>query len=88
MVLNALGPGQCQAYWNRPLPKDLTAKNVLLSKSMPTLWRFEYPGVVLNVPNTYSVRTEHTSEGITETSTWHLGIVGNVLNWFPSACSD
>ena len=36
----------------------------------------------------YSVRTEHTSEGITETSTWHLGIVGKELNWFPSACSD
>jgi hypothetical protein len=88
MALNALGTGQCQAYWNQPLPKDLTAKNVLLSKSIPTLWRFEYPGVVLNVPNTYSVRTKHTSEGITETSTWHLGIVGKELNWFPSGCSD
>ncbi len=87
LALDALGADTCQAFWDQWFVGDSTANNVLLWKSVPTLWRYEYPGVVINVPNTYTVSTDQTFQGITEEHTWHVGIVGNKLNWFPGGCS-
>jgi hypothetical protein len=85
VMLDEFGDDVCQADWNQWFLEDPTARVVLLSKSIPTLWRTDVlTGSVINVPNTYTVTTRNTYEGIIETDTWHLGLVGNELNWFPS----
>ncbi|MCJ7780983.1 MAG: hypothetical protein MUQ27_09165 [Acidimicrobiia bacterium] len=87
--LNALGADTCQAYWDQWFLEDPTAREILVSKSGPTLWRTDVlTGNVVNVPNTYTITTDGTHQGIVERHTWHLGVVGDRLNWFPSACSD
>jgi len=88
MVLGPLGADQCRATYDHQLPADATAKSVLVSKSEPTLWRNSYPGYVMNVPNTYTITSDYTDMEGTGRYTWHLGVVGNKLNWFPGSCDD
>jgi hypothetical protein len=89
VILDEFGVDACQAYWDVWVFGDPTARIELLSKSSPTLWRTDViSGTLMNVPNTYTITTRNTREGIIETNTWHLGLVGDKLNFFPVYCSD
>ncbi len=81
-----LGRPACEEL-NTTFIGDPTWREVLLSVSGPTLWTNDgYPGAPVIVPNTYTVVTDGTVGGITERRTWHLGIVGEKLHWFPRTC--
>ena len=89
MVLNVLGAAKCQAFWGGFIGTDPTANTELVSQSGPTLWRHDQlPGVVLYVPNTYTLTTNETEFGIVERITWHAAVVNRKLHWFPSGCGS
>jgi hypothetical protein len=87
-ALNALGAAKCEAYASPWFTGDPTFASVLVSKSKPTMWRTDWYGALTNIPNTYTITTDETAEGITERFTWHIAAVGNKLHFFPSACED
>jgi hypothetical protein len=85
-ALNALGAAKCEAFWGPWFTGDPTFANVLVSKSKPSMWRTDVYGALMNIPNTYTITTDETFEGITERFTWHIAAVGNKLYFFPDVC--
>ena len=83
-ALQVLGSAQCDSYFSDFAPEP-GYRNTLKSSSAPTLWDSGYTSNP-QIPNTYTLRSDITSFGNSETADWHAGLFNNELHWFPGTC--